>query len=114
MVIIYNKYSKNNLIRIYFFQDNYDINKNKTSIRLRITKNYFGHTIWHTDPFYPKEIYKDLNEISCYTSDAFAWLFGQFIKHVLKLNENTLKLIESKVKIIKNKKPLLGYKYLFK
>jgi hypothetical protein len=73
-----------------------------------IEKNFFGHTIFNTDPFYPKEIYKDLNEISCFTSDAFAWLFGQFIKHVLKLNENTLKFVENKIKIIKDKKPLIG------
>ena len=94
------------------FKDNYyDINVNKTSIRLVISRNYFGQQLWNTDPY--REIFNDLNEISCYTSDAFAWLFGQFIKHVLKLNENTLKLIESKTKIIKNKKPLLGYEYIY-
>jgi hypothetical protein len=73
-----------------------------------IEKNFFGHTIFNTDPFYPKEIYKDLNEISCFTSDAFAWLSGQFIKHVLKLNDKTLKIIMEEEKKIKEIKPLLG------
>jgi hypothetical protein len=51
---------------------------------------------------------KDLNEINSYVNDPFAWLIGQFIKHILVMNEETIKLINKEISLKNIKKPYVG------
>lgn len=50
---------------------------------------------------------EDLNSLTPYVNDPLAWIHGQFIRHVLKLNNETLNYVIDNLK--KNlKKPYLG------
>jgi hypothetical protein len=51
----------------------------------------------------------DLNEISCFSNDALAWLIGQFNKHIFHFNNKTLQFLSQNQIDLKGKKPLLGY-----
>ena len=74
---------------------------------MKIERNSFGYHPEVTE-YYPDEMLNDLNEIYSLTNDAFSWFIGQFIKSVLKPNQNTTEYVKKKRTEIMIKKPFLG------
>ena len=77
------------------------------TITIDLFQNYYQVFPKHTYN-YPSQMIDDLNEVSHYTNDPYAWLTGQFIKHVLILNRKTRSLIESAVEQKQIQKPYFG------
>jgi hypothetical protein len=50
----------------------------------------------------------DLNYINQYVNDPLSWIFGQFMKHFLKMNEKTKLLVEKEIFLKKIQKPYIG------
>ncbi len=75
---------------------------------MNIRRNYFGHALKNSILYYPKYLIADLNEISCFSNDAFAWLIGQFNRYVLRLNNNTLDFVDKNLINITVKEHLFG------
>lgn len=55
----------------------------------------------------------DLNEVSPYTNDPYAWFTGQFIKHAFVLNRKTRILIKRAVEEKQIQKPYFGWKLFY-
>lgn len=76
--------------------DHRNLNCNAKTIRLIIERNYFGYAAQNTD-YYPDKFIEDLNEMNKYINDPLAWMFGQFIKHVLIMNKETSKFVHKSI-----------------
>lgn len=84
----------------------------KKIIRLKIERNYFGYQARNTD-FFPDEFLEDLQKMKKYVNDPLSWISGQFIHHVIKLNNQTRQYLNEKLKKKNLQKPYLGYFVIF-